>query len=747
MAPRASATLLLALLVGLATLVAEHAHTPWNRALHAGDLGPREESCTLCHRAAVHGLRRSDHASLLQGPDAERSCTVCHAGAEPHAEAARDPLAEPLAPPAVERASCLACHDDVGDPRGAAHPWIPDSTVERLEGLGREAQPEPLLDDVGPTWSAMLLAGYRFVNRSGSAERFDTDLNLDEGVRLFDAEFEASRLDGLLDEVRLEAHDLGDPYARAHLDLRRDGGFELASDYRRRRFQYRASGDYHRVDHREYTVDLGLTLPLDDDLRLILDLSRTRAEGFWLTNRIGNRNVTPQTSIDGVESPRRLDSREAAFGVAGRIGDVGYHVEATWLDEELDERWRFDRGPGDPGGPASEDLTARSTTRGPGARFGLDHDDDEIAFAFDGRYLDLERRSRVQGLETGVDSEPFETETNSRGEAHAETLLLDADLWLRLTDRVAVHGTVGGRWHDEDIRFARSDVTSFPGSGTVVRDDEVRDVDAAQRSRFGDVLLEVEPVDDLRLAGGVGFARDFLRVPDLDPADGDFVEGTTRDHGARAELDWQLAEHWTVRADYADYARAGSLLHELEPNDFEQARADLRHRRERWQAHVGWNHRRTRQDASAHRNAYDALTVDGSWQTESGALDLFASLTLAHSESRTLTTFWFDPDPTPQPTTVGYAGDTWSSAAGFRWRPRDLLSWTTDLSWTDTHGDFDVTSASLRSTAEWEVLDGGRAVVDLLHVHYREQGGLDDYDATLVTLGWRQSFGRRPDSR
>ena len=96
---------------------------------------------------------------------------------------------------------------------------------------------------------------------------------------------------------------------------------------------------------------------------------------------------------------------------------------------------------------------------------------------------------------------------------------------------------------------------------------------------------------------------------------------------------------------------------------------------------------------------------------------------------------------------IGYAGDTWSSALGFRWRPRDTFRWTTDLAWTDTHGDFDVTTASLRSTAEWEVLAGGRAVIDLLHVHYREQGGLDDYDATLVTLGWRQSFGRRADSR
>ncbi len=137
-----------------------------------------------------------------------------------------------------------------------------------------------------------------------------------------------------------------------------------------------------------------------------------------------------------------------------------------------------------------------------------------------------------------------------------------------------------------------------------------------------------------------------------------------------------------------------------------------------------------------------ALGVNGSLYNEDG-LDLFASYVFNDMESRTLTNIFFDPDPTPVPTFVGFTGETHTLTSGLTLRPSARVRWQWDLAYTTTDGSFDVTLLDWRAELGITVWKGGELGLLYRNVDYRDQNQLDDYDADIVLLYWRQIIGAR----
>ncbi|MBK8979987.1 MAG: hypothetical protein IPM29_29155 [Planctomycetes bacterium] len=709
--------------------------------------------CVICHRAAREALEATDHAALWADPDRARAgCTVCHVDAELHASAARDPAARPVTPPAVESASCRRCHGAAAsEPARARHPWRPRSERERREELPADAETRaatmPAPDPATIDWSGLVEAGYRFVEQSGSEGRFATDVNLDDGARLFDAEFEATgaMLGGALDHAELRAHDIDDPYSRIHARLGLDEVWSSSADLQQRRFRYRASGDFHRVDLSERIVALTGSVTLTESIRAFADFTRTRAESFWLTNRIGDRNTTPQTTVDGVVSPRRLDGDEFSVGMAATRGAVELEAAGGFRSERLLERWTFDRPSTVPGIRDAEDFRSRSTTSGPVGRLTLRYRGDDSDVVVRGRLLELQRTVDGDGTRSGVSTEPFATSTTSRTDADASTALLDVRARTELGSHITWSTDLGWRLHRETARFDLLDRTSFPDSGTVVETRDRRTLDLAQRRLDARTQLEIRPLESLSGTLGYGFQRDFLRVPRLDPGSPDFVEGTAYDHGLLAGIAWRPDEAWSLGAQYEGYARSGALLHELEEDDAQRVRVDVERRGEWSRVHAGYRGERASRRIADHDRQRDSVTLDGSLTPADGDLELLASWTFIRSESRTLTSFWFDPDPDPVPTIVGFTGDTHVGALGLDWRPRDDLGIRIDVAAASTRGSFDVDSFDVRAAIDWRLTEGGSAALTARQIAYHEAGGRDDYDATIIVLAWRQTFGRRRD--
>ncbi len=191
-----------------------------------------DRSCQVCHPGSTNGLRASVHGVLLELPDtAEQACTVCHGDLTEHRAIARSAVAPIPAVPAVEIEACNACHDGEDWPTSlGAHPW-PGAAVHREHGAPISRLPE---QGTGLDWSGLLTLGYRFVSRSGSRGRYRTDINLEPGLRLLEADVEArGRGDSWADLLRLQMNGLEDPYTDASFEVSKDGGVYEPRDERR----------------------------------------------------------------------------------------------------------------------------------------------------------------------------------------------------------------------------------------------------------------------------------------------------------------------------------------------------------------------------------------------------------------------------------------------------------------------------------------------------------------------------------
>ena len=283
--------------------------------------------CRTCHSGATKGLALSVHPSLVQ---LTNSCLQCHDEAAAHALSAVNPRTSIATPGAVRSSSCKSCHGEVQlDTRLAAHSWQRHPRPAPTGDQPTPGQPTtgqtPSSLAPGPlvlSWEGQATVGYRFVDVTGNRERFETDFNLDEGLRLSDLEFDTRFDSDLLDRVHVTARNIADPYEHVSGTLSADGSYAASGEFRRSRYKYRASGDYHRVDRKEQSSTYDLRLPMADGSEVFGSFTRSNREGFWLTNRIGNQNLTPLQTVTGVASPRRVASDEGRLGLTAHLGDT-----------------------------------------------------------------------------------------------------------------------------------------------------------------------------------------------------------------------------------------------------------------------------------------------------------------------------------------------------------------------------------------------------------------------------------------
>ncbi|MEM7205286.1 MAG: hypothetical protein AAF628_33835 [Planctomycetota bacterium] len=750
----ARALALLGLLLGPSSL----APPPPTRPAPAAHPGrANDASCRICHPSATRGLRHSAHAFLLE-ERAATACTACHGDLSAHADAANSGtlLDRQLPIAAVDAQACAACHDaeSHADTARGAHPWRPDDVVPvpfavaaPATAIEAAAGPLPALETplrrFGMDWSGMLAAGVRFIDRHGSRERYETDLNLDPGVRLKDVLIEGHSVgaNDYLDHVRIAARDIADPYQRIDAEVEKRGLYAASGRFEKTIVKYRATGDFHRVDQRHQRHGYRLSLEPANDVELFASWFRTNDDGFWLTNRLGNRNLTPQTTVAGVESPRQLDADELEVGLATTILGTAATVAFEYLDQQQRSQWSYAQpSPVNPAFPESEDFLSSAALFGPSLRASLARDFGPLNLAVTGRVLDLERRVLGNGEVRGFDIGEFVTTTTSRSAGSARTWLLDGTATLELTDWSVLVADL--RWvdHQEELRIDQLDVTVFPTLSTTTTVPTQLDQRTAQRQFEGSVQVDVEPLEGLVLSAGYGWSREWLSVPDLEAGDEDFRSGLIQNDGALVGLQWRPDDHWTLDLRHREFGQNGIQLHDLAEDRARRSTARLRYRRDTWSLEGHARYRLRENDVS--RTRYEGLSA-GALATlhPSEALDLHASYTFADVDARTLTNFYFDPDPNPVPTFVGFDGATHTFVAGLTAQPSRDVTWRLDGTVTDTDGSFDLRLWDVLSDLSIAVLPGGEAGVQFRWVDYADATATDAYDAGITFLYWRQRFG------
>ncbi len=746
---KARIRLVAALLPGLALFSApDEARSP---ELSSAQLAAQSSSrtddarCAICHPGATKGLRQSVHQGLLIAPETKaNSCSACHGDLSNHADAARRPEDTQIVPAAVDQATCTSCHKGKGfATRLAAHPWHRPQDLQDLAAVGKKPADWPEIEKTGLAnfdWQGLVQIGYRFVSTQGSYDRYQTDIDLEPGMRLQNFELEGKGEARYLDSLRAEAQDLGDPYSRYSAELRKTDLYRGRAGYRRSIYAYRASGDYHRVDKKSKSADFDLSFDVNPDVQVFGSYSNQRENGYWLTNRIGNQNLTPLSTISGVQSPRDLRGDDFELGISGSFEDIAYTLAAQYRDESSVESWGYSR-------PAiannafteSENFVSASDLEGPGARFSLARAFGKADLDLSGRFMDLDRRIDANGTGSGYDVSDFTSSTVSRSRGSAQTFVLEGSLSWELDDAAVLITDLRWRDHRERMRIDQTDTSVYPNLSSTTTVTTGRDQFTSQRVFDGSVELEFEPFEAVILSAGYGFAHEELEVPDLESGDNDFRRGTAHNHGILAGIDYRPTEHWALIGRFSDFGQTGLQLHDLTMRDARTLDGRLRYTRDALRTEIFARNRHSENEVSFYRFDSTTYGITSTW-TEPDRVSLFGSYSYTETDSRTLTNFYFDPDPNPHATVVGFTGDTHSLIAGFDFQVSKRVNWRGDFSWSKTHGDFDLSVLDYRTDLSFRVTQGGAAGIEYRQIDYREQLGTDDYRTDLIMIYWRQPF-------
>jgi len=601
----------------------------------------------------------------------------------------------------------------------------------------------PTAEERGFEWEALVRAGVRFLDQNGSRNRFDTDLNLDGGARLVDAELSGRFLDPnpYLSRFRFEAGNIGDPYERLRGEVERDGLYRGVAAYTRSVYKYRATGDFHRVDHRTEAASYDLELPLGNDWTVFGSFSRGSDDGFWLTNRIGNRNITPLTSIEGVSSPRSVHVDTAEAGFTGAIDRTRFTLAVDYLGQDEDNRWLYSQpATANPVFTESEDFTSDTTLRGPGGRLSVAQSFEGVELAANVRVMDLERRIIGSGLVTGYDTDEFNTTTTSYSTGDAQTWIVDGTAVIELSDTLTLNGDFRYVDYEENMRINQNDFTLYPNSGTTISVDTVLDQHTTQRVWDLSFAFDWQVVESLLLTAGYGWAEEHLKVPDLEPGDNDFRKGLIKTDGVVGGFDWRPDERWTVRFEGRDFGNSGVQVTPLNQDRKRMLHTRVRYNRGAFWSETSYKYQRARNHVSDHRDETNVVTFTTGLQPRDD-LDLYLSFVHSDYDNRTLTNFYFDPDPNPRPTIVGYRGDTSTYFLGATLKPSADVTWRADASFTDVNGSFEVDMVDWRVDLRVRVTSQGSAGIEVRQVDYEESGGGDNYDAVMAFVYWRQELG------
>ncbi len=181
--------------------------------------------------------------------------------------------------------------------------------------------------------------GYRFRSVGGDLDKYRSDVNFGNGIRLLGSRLTVNSKDGhgvLFDEIVLTTQGLGnDPYQFSSLRVQRNGLYRYDFLWRLNDYFNPAlpvAGGLHRMDTERRTQDHDLTLLPQSPVRLLLGYTRNSQDGAALT--------TVQSFNSGDVSPvfadiRRVRNEYRLGGEADLLG-VKLHVVRGWDDFKED---------------------------------------------------------------------------------------------------------------------------------------------------------------------------------------------------------------------------------------------------------------------------------------------------------------------------------------------------------------------------------------------------------------------------
>jgi hypothetical protein len=442
-------------------------------------------TCAVCHTDPRYRGAFS-HRGLEQSAD---GCLTCHAPGDGHvaARGGKGSIATPKSLDAgAERGLCLQCHEEetyaapkhlepMGKDARCTDCHVVHDAAKPVRGAPPAPPPGPAVAPLpakGKAWAhGRAEAGWRFVR--GEKGRYEQDVNLEDGPRLFSAGLEAGLDDADPRAPRVEARldGLGDPHASARILARRSDDWRLSLSARRDEQPFVGGGGLHPGETLRETLDAEARFRVSDGVRA--------AAGWSATDHEGDLRATVFDAGSVLAAEQDLDRRTqeawASVDLASRGWRAGLRQGWLWEDGDDDRHRDLDA----PGAPDSLAFDDDSRMQGPVTSVTAGADLLGGALSVDARASrsDLDREVDVAELRRGtLGSGPYTRRETVEGDRQREVDLVALDLSLALGARWAAEAEVERRALREDgaLRDRSSvDVGSGPTGSTTSHADRV----------------------------------------------------------------------------------------------------------------------------------------------------------------------------------------------------------------------------------------------------------------------------------
>lgn len=577
--------------------------------------------------------------------------------------------------------------------------------------------------------------GLRSVDIDGSTDKYREDINLDDGVRLFDFSFSyAPEDDGAVDRVDVDVANLGsDPFETIQLSARKYGAYEISLNRRRSEFFYRdvilpaalasiegsTGGDFHTFDFVRQHDSANASIYLTPATKLLVGLDRY--------TRTGDSATTLDVQRDEFDLERPIDESmdSLRLGVQHAWDKVTLVVEQQSSDFDNVTHLTLPGAsaginPADPAELAFFRFDQAADYRSLAHVFQVvarpsDRLQISSSWRFESLELDLDAAEQSEGVD--FMDQPFTTDVSGFAGVDRDLALGDVDLTYRLNERLQLIGGIRRQELDQD------GVLGFGASaGSGAWDITTTGTDAG---------IEVAASDRVLISAGL--SRESRDVSDRAALDSDTF-------GGNVETD---RSGYFLRMSYR--TRSGvELTASIEDNDIDDAFAlsaptdSQRYRlrgRYRWDNGIAltasWRRNEHENEPSAWSADTEQTSIHVSYSTANVDLSLGLGAIEMSRDIEQLVTGGFRQDLY----SIAYLADSDLYDASARWRLSARYTLGLGFHSYNNGGSYQLDRDDLRAYLEIDLRDNYFLEVRVRSVDYNEDE-FDDYEADLLELGF-----------
>jgi hypothetical protein len=412
-----------------------------------------------------------------------------------------------------------------------------------------------------------LLFGYRFVDTDGTIQRYKQDINLENGLRLFNFSLQIlpnETLKNLFDRIDIDINNFGgDPYETFRLAIQKTGKYKFQYDRRKSTYFY---ADQYKPDgvslYDPFTFDFDRTM---DNIFFKVDVNKY-ADLYASFDRYGKKGQSSVAmDINRIEfefdKPIQEDYREIAVGIDLHIQKFSFVFEEKVMDYK-NANSLFLPGYADGGEDASYPSSLNLfTSNQPYNLKRYTHTFkatgrplDRLLIKGYAQFSDLDMDLTYSEEADGVNylGKYFMYGLSGKGNFDRDIQLYDFDVTYLLFDKLAVIGSFRYQNFDQD--------------GSLTIDGEKQETTLGYDNRVIEAGLEYQ--FSPRLALSAGYRNDLRKLDRLETVN---YEHDTIQNGLFGHLKWDICSEFKFTADYqfGDYDNPFTLI---SPTSFNRLR-------------------------------------------------------------------------------------------------------------------------------------------------------------------------------